>query len=209
MYRLLAKERLFKIVLVLIVMLYSCGGKEVRLSPLRADDVILAFGDSLTFGTGADPGRSYPETLEKLLNRKVVNSGVVGEISQQGLQRLPQVLREVRPRLVILCHGGNDILRKSDLRETSANIREMIKLIRKSGAEVVLVGVPRPRIVLAVAEFYAVVAKDMDIPYEGDILLTVLTSRDLKSDYIHPNSEGYARMAEAFAAVLKKYGAVK
>lgn len=186
----------------------SCSSREIKLSSLPVDAVILAFGDSITFGTGALPGQSYPEILQRSIHRKVVNAGVPGETSAQGLARLPHVLAESRPKLVILCHGGNDILRKLDPGITKANLVEMVKLARKQGAEVVLIAVPRVRLVLAPAPMYKQISEDMRVPLENDIVLSILTNRDLKSDYIHPNSEGYARLAAATEALLKKFGAL-
>src|SRR5436190_21517413 len=84
----------------------ACGGQH-RLEKLEASAVVLAFGDSLTFGTGASPTESYPPVLERGIGRKVVNAGLPGETIALGLQRLAEVLDEVKPRLYILCHACN------------------------------------------------------------------------------------------------------
>jgi len=196
-------------ILLLLLLLSSCGSKEVKLSPLPPDAVILAFGDSITFGTGASQGQSYPEILQVSIKRKVVNAGVPGETSEQGLKRLPQVLAEFRPKLVILCHGGNDILRRLDPDISAKNITEMIKLIRKSGAEAVLIGVPKPKLIPATATLYKTISEKMGVPLEEEIILNILSNRDLKSDYIHPNAAGYVRLAVAIEALLKRYGAIQ
>lgn len=196
-------------VLLIILLVCACGSKEVKLTPLPADAVILAFGDSITFGTGAPPGQSYPDILQLSIKRKIVNSGVPGETSEQGLRRLPQALAATRPKLVILCHGGNDILRRLDPDVTSKNVAEMIDLVRKQGAEAVLIGVPRPKLVPSTAPFYKKISEKMRVPLEEDIILTILSTRDLKADYIHPNAAGYVRLAAAVESMLKKHGAIK
>jgi lysophospholipase L1-like esterase len=205
------KKRIVSIsvLLVLILLSIACGSKEAKLSPLPADAVILAFGDSITFGTGAAPGQSYPDVLQKSLKRKIINAGVPGETSEQGLKRLPTALAEARPKLVILCHGGNDILRRLDPDLTAKNITEMIKLIRDQGAEAVLIGVPRPKLVLSTAPFYKKISEKTGAPLEEEILLTILTTRELKADYIHPNAEGYIRLAAAIESLLRRYGAIQ
>jgi acyl-CoA thioesterase-1 len=189
------------------VLLAACGG-EPDLAPLPAGAVILAFGDSITHGTGARDGESYPEVLARRTGRTVVNAGVPGEITAQGLRRLPGVLGEVRPALVILCHGGNDILRKRPPGEAARNLREMIRLSRAAGAQVVLLGVPRFGLLLDSADFYREVAAQEGVPLEADILPDVLSDNALKSDAVHPNAAGYERLAQAVEALLRERGAL-
>ena len=100
----------------------------------RRGDVIVAFGDSLTYGTGAAENESYPAVLAQLTGRNVVRSGVPGEITAQALQRLPGVLGEHKPKLVIVCLGGNDMLRKVSEAETIANLRAIVRKVKDSGA---------------------------------------------------------------------------
>ncbi|MDH3791375.1 MAG: GDSL-type esterase/lipase family protein, partial [Rhodospirillales bacterium] len=136
-------------------------------------------------------------------------AGVPGEVSARGLQRLAGALEQYRPDLLILCHGGNDILRLKDDRKTAANIRAMVELARGQGVEVVLIGVPKPGLFLSDgAGFYERIAEALDVPYAGEILAEILGSPSLKSDTIHPNAAGYRKLAEAVAALLRKSGAI-
>ena len=191
---------------IFVIFLSACSQSTSASVP--QDGVILAFGDSLTYGTGASPGASYPELLEILVRRKVFNSGVPGETSAEGRDRLQGVLDTVRPDLVLLCHGGNDLLRKMDTIKTVENIMAMIRMIRDSGSQVVLIGIPRPGLLPSTADFYKDIARNMKVPFEGTIMAEILSQGNLKSDYIHPNDRGYARIAEAMARFLKKYKVV-
>lgn len=193
---------------LLLVAVAGCGQKIPGVAPVGPNETIVAFGDSLTFGTGANESESYPAALAQLIGRKVVRAGVPGEVTEGGLQRLPAVIEEHRPALMIVCLGGNDMLRKVDEAQTKANLREIIRTIRASGISVVLVGVPKPALITGTAEFYAEIAKEFNIPYEGKVVSDVLHQRELKSDTIHPNAMGYRRMAEAIAELLRKAGAV-
>jgi lysophospholipase L1-like esterase len=194
--------------LVLLAALAACGSGTPKLAQLPGDAVVLAFGDSLTFGTGADSQQSYPAQLEKLIGRKVVAAGVPGEVSSAGLARLPRLLEELQPKLVILCHGGNDFLRKLDDAQAANNIRAMVRLAKAQGAQVMLIGVPKPGLLLSTAGFYEDIAREFRLPYENAALKKILSDNELKSDLAHPNARGYARLAEAIAALLKKSGAV-
>ena len=175
------------------VLLTGCGGGTPKVAKLAATDVVLAFGDSLTYGTGAKPEESYPAVLSQLVGRNVVRAGI---------------LDEYRPRLVIVCLGGNDMLRKGAPQNIEANLRAMLQEIRTRGLDAVLVGVPAPGLITSAPEFYEKLAKEFGIPYEGKVVTNVLYKPELKSDPIHPNADGYRRMAEAIAKLLRDAGAV-
>ncbi len=194
-------------IVVLFLVLAGCG-QQSKLPALPADAVLLAFGDSLTYGTGANEEESYPAQLARLTGRRVVRDGVPGEVSAAGLSRLPAALEEHRPRLLLLCHGGNDFLRRLSREQAAENLRAMIRLAKARGIEVLLIGTPEPGFTVTPAAFYAEIAKEFRIPYEGDVLGKILKDGSLKADQIHPNAKGYLLMAERVAELLRKSGAL-
>lgn len=196
------------LMIALAVMLAACGEKVPGLPKLAATDVVVAFGDSLTYGTGADESESYPAVLGQLIGRPVVRAGVPGEVTAQGLERLPAVVEEHKPRLVIVCLGGNDMLRQLRDAEIAQNLRSIIRTLKEKNISVVLIGVPKPALITSAPVFYADLAKELAVPYEGKVVASVLQSNETKSDPIHPNAKGYRRMAEAIAELLKNAGAV-
>ena len=107
-------------------LLMGCS-RGPTLPRLEANDVILAFGDSLTYGTGASAEESYPAVLETLVHRRVVREGYPGETTAQGLERLPELLDRYHPRLLLLCMGGNDMLQQVDTGTIAGNLRKMIQ----------------------------------------------------------------------------------
>lgn len=193
---------------LLLALLVSACGQQAKLAPLASDAVVLAFGDSLTYGTGASEAESYPAQLEKLAGRRVVREGVPGEVSASGLARLPAVLEAVRPRLLLLCHGGNDFLRRLPKAQAAENLRAMIRLARARGIDVLLIGTPEPGFTLTPPAFYAEIAREFRIPYEDEAIGKTLRDGSLKSDAVHPNALGYRLIAERVYAVLKKSGAL-
>ena len=146
--------------------------------------------------------------LGRRIGRRVINAGVPGEVSADGLARLATLLERENPALVLLCHGGNDLLRKLDPAVTETNLREMVALARANGAQVLLIGVPRPGLFLGTADYYERVATDLALPFEGKVLADVLGDNTTKSDAVHPNAAGYARLAEAVDQVLRDAGAL-
>lgn len=195
------------ILLGVCLLLSSCQPSG-RLSPLAIDATILAFGDSLTHGTGVGRDQSYPMVLSSLISRTVISAGVPGEVSADGLKRLAALLENSRPDLVILCHGGNDILRRMSGAQTEKNLRAMIDLVRTQGAEVVVVAVPTFSLFPKAASYYAVIEDELDVPIEIDILASLISDNSKKSDRVHLNSIGYREMAEAVERLLLDEGAL-
>ena len=179
-----------------------------QLPPLAPDAVILCFGDSLTYGTGASEAESYPMQLAALTGRRVTRAGVPGELSARGLERLPEALDETAPDLLILCHGGNDLLQRQDQGQLKANLAAMIELARSRGVAVMLIAVPEPSLALKPPALYGELAREFDLPIERKILADIVTKGSLKSDRVHPNAAGYRKMAEAVAKALRRSGAL-
>jgi len=190
-----------------LLWLVACGN-DTQLTPLPANATILAFGDSLTAGNGAAGESSYPAQLSRFLSRTVINAGISGEESSEGRARLESLLDQHRPQLLILCHGGNDLLRKRPVVELESNLRAMVSMAQSRGIEVLMLGVPAPGIFLSSEEVYEVVANDMGIAFIPELVADVLSQPAKKSDAVHPNAAGYQEMAETIASTLADLGAI-
>ena len=182
--------------------LAACGRERKTAQPVPAGSTVLALGDSLTYGTGASAETSYPTVLAELTGWNVVNAGVPGDTSAQALARLPALLAEHRPKLVIVSIGGNDFLRKLPESDTRANVHAACKLALESGAQVLLVAVPRATVAAALGQMtdhalYAEVAKDLNIPLQREGWGEVLAQAELRSDQVHANAKGYAQFARS------------
>jgi len=195
--------------LLLAIGLGACSDSKPQLPLLSADAVILAFGDSLTFGTGANSEHSYPAELARLTGLTVINAGIPGEVTAQGVRRLPALLDRYKPQLLLLCHGGNDLLRKTGTAMTRDNIEKMITAADQRNIPTLLIGVPQPALMfLEAAPIYKEIAEQHGLVYEGEILPEVEADNKLKSDRIHPNAAGYRRMADAISQLLRQSGAL-
>jgi acyl-CoA thioesterase-1 len=109
---------------------------------------LICFGDSLTAGYGTDPGQAYPDYLQKLLDQQgyhyhVVNAGVSGNTTKDGLERIHRVLSH-HPQIVVVEFGGNDGLRGLPLEQTEANLDSIIDQLQKAGATVAIAGITLP-----------------------------------------------------------------
>ncbi len=170
---------------------------------LPLDTKVLAFGDSITYGYRIDKDKSYPSQLSKLLQTEVINAGVNGENTQQGLQRLPGILEKYKPQVLIICHGGNDILRRKSLLKAKENISQMVKLAREKNIHVVLVGVPALELLSpSTARMYYEISNETGVPLESEALEDILKDDALKIDKIHPNEEGYKILSNAIANLV-------
>lgn len=191
----------YQLIIALLLLLSGCGSQDSKVVLLK-DSLIVAFGDSLTKGIGTSLENSYPAVLENELGIRVVNEGMPGETSAEGLLRLKAVLERHRPTLVILCHGGNDILRKLPRESLKNNLSQMVELIHSYGSDVLLVGVPEPAISLSALPLYADVAEQYLLVSELNALPDLLESPNMKSDRVHLNTQGYRQLALALSAKI-------
>ena len=175
--------------------------------------VIVAFGDSLTAGFGAEPGASYPDFLQKELLQaglgwRVVNAGVSGDTTTDGLNRVGEVLAH-KPRVVILEFGGNDGLRGLPIATTRANLEQIVVQLRKAGATVVLAGMTLPPnygpdYIGSFEQIYRDLATKYKLTRIPFLLDGVATHRDLmQRDGIHPTGPGNALVAKTVMRYLK------
>jgi acyl-CoA hydrolase len=191
--------------------LSACGRNKAPTAhrALPRDSIVLALGDSITYGTGAEPAAAYPAQLAALTGWRVVNGGVPGDTAAQALERLPALLAEHRPELVIVSLGGNDFLRRIASSDTEAALRRAVALAREAGAQVLLVAVPQPSIGAALGAglsdhpLYERLAAEQAIPLHAGGWARVLGNERLRSDQIHANAEGYRAFAESLAATLR------
>jgi len=203
----------FALLAVAIVLLAACGGKAKE-AALPSGSVVLALGDSLTAGFGVAPEEAWPHLLANRTGWSVINGGVSGDTSAGALQRLPALLEEHRPALVLVALGGNDMLRRLREEETVANLGRILAAIRAHGAKPVLLATPKPSAMgavfqsLSAADFYRKVAEEQRVPLIEDAIARVLSDPQMKGDPLHPNAAGHARLAQEIFDALKAVGYV-
>jgi acyl-CoA thioesterase-1 len=223
---------IFCFVLALGLTLVSCGGSKSPeatppISEGRANKptttattidtrpAIVAFGDSLTAGFGAEPGNSYPDFLQKDLDRArlgwhVINAGVSGDTTTDGVNRLGEVLA-YKPRIVIVEFGGNDGLRGLPIETTRANLDQMVAALRNAGVKVILAGMTLPPnygpdYIRTFEQIYRDLAAKYEvrrIPFLLEGVATVATRNLMQRDGLHPTGPGNAVVAETVMRYLK------
>jgi len=194
------------IILLIFVLLQACG--SVELDPIPEDGVILAFGDSLTVGVGTEKAKSYPAVLSVLSGREVMNAGVSGEVTANGVKRLEAILENSRVDLLILLEGGNDILGNKNPAQIKRNLAQMVAQAQRYNIDVVLVGVPEKKLFSSVAPLYKELAEEYNLVFEAELIGDLLRQPKYKSDSIHFNEEGYRVMAETLHQLLVDRGAL-
>jgi len=193
-------------VIVAMLILNIPSQKSSEMQNLKPHDTILAFGDSLTYGYGANTDESYPVLLSKLSGCKVINAGINGDTSAEGLERLALQLEDESIKLMILCFGGNDILQRLSMDSLKSNLKAMIHLAKAKGIDTVLIAVPNISIFgLSPLGLYQEVADEEDIPLITGVLSDILSTPALKNDQIHPNALGYKQMADRVYEGIRGY----
>ena len=169
--------------------------------------MVVALGDSLTYGTGAPEGASYPDLLAAITGWNVHNAGVPGDTAEQACARLPPLLEEHRPALVLALVGGNDFLRRRPESAIRDALVACVAHAREQGAAIALL--PVPRLGLggpSDAPLYAQAARDLDVPLVDAGLADLIATPALRADAVHLNAAGYRAMAERVAKGLSTAG---
>ena len=180
----------------------SCGsGEPVVLS----GENIICFGDSLTYGTGASRNKSYPAQLSEMTGIPIINVGVPGNTTSDGLERIETDVLERSPRIVMITLGGNDL--KNGVRKDVAykNLKTIIEAIQAEGGLVVLGGVKFLVLDKGYGEMYKKLAKETDIILIPNVLSGLIGNGKYMSDPIHPNAAGYEIMAKKFHEAIEPY----
>lgn len=166
---------------------------------------IIAFGDSLTAGTGASDGHDYPAVLSQLIGVPVLNRGVPGDTTEAALARLENDVLGADPKIVIVCLGGNDSLQRLPSEKTFANLRRIIESIQDRGTLVVLAGVHSASWTDQFDPRFKKIAKEKGCVFVPNVLHGILDDPAKRSDQIHPNDDGYKMIAERIAVALRPY----
>lgn len=204
-------RRRFLLSVTLAALLGACA-REARLPAVPRGASVLAFGDSVTFGTGAAEGEDWPTLLAELTGWEIANAGIPGDTAEAGKARIGPLLDEFRPALVIVEIGGNDFIRRRSQAAVKEDVRSIVRQARLAGAQVVLVAVPELSLLGAIAgkpadaALYAELAEEEGVPLVPEVFSDILGQPELCADRIHPNARGYRAMAAGLHARLREIG---
>ncbi|MBP7836171.1 MAG: hypothetical protein KA022_01685, partial [Candidatus Omnitrophica bacterium] len=166
---------------------------------------IICFGDSVTFGYGVNTGEDYPTELAKLLKRPVINAGVDGDTSAEGLARLKNDVLDKEPYLVLVEFSGNDFIKKVPLDSTMGNIKEMVRQIQEAGAMTAIVDISAGFFMREYRLKLAELARQTGSIFVPAVLNGILTNPSMKSDFMHPNAHGYKIVAQRVQRAVIPY----
>ncbi|MGH8802562.1 MAG: arylesterase, partial [Casimicrobiaceae bacterium] len=168
---------------------------------------VLEVGDSISAGYGLDTGQGWVELLATRLRRegypqRVVNASISGDTTAGGRARMPALLREYRPAIVVIELGGNDGLRGGDLAATRANLDTMVKDALAAHAKVLVLGMKippnyGPAYVRAFDTLFADVAKAHGVALVQWLFAGFGENLSLfQPDHIHPKAVAQPRILD-------------
>jgi len=202
-------------ILVCLVFLSSACGKQPQYANLPAKSTVVILGDSLTYGTGANKGEDYASILAANTGWNIINAGVPGNTSLNGLERMPAILQEHEIDLLIIELGGNDFLQRLPEQETVNTLKAILAQAKAKRIQTILLAVPEFSPMgaafgnLSDHALYAKLAQESDIPLIENVFTDVLATNALKADSIHPNAEGYVMVEANLRQSLIKLGFLK
>lgn len=210
--RRLGAESIRQLILLVAVLVLVAACGKVKEEAIPPGSRVLALGDSLTEGAGVTPAEAWPNLLASRTGWLVINGGVSGDTSGAALRRLPALLEQHDPVLVLVTLGGNDMLRHIPQQEIIANLQQILTLIKMHGAKPVLLATPNPSLMgavfqnLSAPDFYRELADAQQIPLIKDEIADVISNPQMKGDPLHPNAAGHALLSESIFEELKSIG---
>ena len=189
--------------IAILFLLSGCSKQQPKNYP-NSNKAIIAFGDSLTFGYGVSPDESYPAHLSQMLGREIINLGVSGNTSAQGIARINEI-KKYEPYMVLIEFSANDLFRKIPKEQTEKNLREIVRQVQDMGAIAVLVDTGGAFPMEVYTKIQKQIAKDYNTLFVPGIMDGIYNKKSLKSDQIHPNNKGYEIVAERIKKVIKEY----
>ncbi len=195
--------------LILLTVVVLFAGYRIFVAPPQVKEgsipynTIICFGDSLTFGTGAEAGMDYPSQLSKMIAKPVINAGVPGDTTARALKRLQQDVLARSPDLVLITLGGNDL--KNGVAKDTAfnNLQHIVESILGQGGRVIVGGLKFPLRDRGFAKGYRDLADQTGAVLLPDIFKDIMGNRKLMRDPIHPNGDGYRIMAQSFLDAMR------
>jgi len=184
------------------LMVFSSNNQTEIVNRDSTGQTVVAFGDSLVEGVGADDGSNFVDILSKRIGEPIVNEGISGDTTVDGLARVDEVIKH-DPRIVIVLLGGNDAIKNISKEETFANLERIVKSLQDNGSAVILVGVQSGILRDVNKKEYNKLSSKLGTAYVPNILEDIIGSPDLMSDPIHPNEAGYLIMADRIEPVLQ------
>ena len=200
------------IYLLFIFTLVSCGKSAEKYAAIPQGATVLILGDSLSYGTGANAGEDYPSLLAKTTAWKIINEGVPGDTTAGGLERLPALIQQHQPKLLIVELGGNDFLHKVPQTKIIANLKAILANAKAAGVPTALVAIPEVSALRAAIgnlqdhPLYEKLAQETATPLITEVFSAVLSDNVLKADQIHPNAKGYVEVGKIMDEKLKELG---
>lgn len=173
-------------------------------------DKLLILGDSLSAAYGMQQQQGWPALLQQNTDWQLINGSISGETTSGGLARLPALLAEHQPDVVLIALGGNDGLRGFSVELIQANLNKIITLVRQHNAEPLLMQIripPNygPRYVRQFTALYPQLAEKHDISLWPFFMDSIAINSDLMmADGIHPNVAAQLIISEFMADLLNE-----
>lgn len=198
------RNKFLFIMFIAFVGLAGCEKVEIKNINSTGKNIIC-FGDSLTFGYGANQGEDYPAALAKLTGIPVINAGKDADTTYEALKRIESDVLNKEPRLVIIEFCGNDFLKKIPIKTTVENIRKMIAEIQGQGSMVAIVDISAGLFFKDYGASFKNLSLQTNSIFIPKVMEGVITNPSMKSDFLHPNANGYKIIAQRINDAIIPY----